>query len=636
MRHAGDLRAVADLHVADDTGMRTHDHEVAEFRRTRNTALGHDYTMAADDYVVGDLHEIVDLRALADDRVRQGTSVDGGVGADLNVVTDDVRLGDRLQPRRKVGGFAYCRGQFRCYSGLHQSTPANASATVLAPKHSATKDNNVSAFLLRKIGLHKKRVRKNAAGDTNALSFRNLAPLTLISEGDIQKQGSPIETGQVINRTLEMSVFKLLLTGVDDSAVVPEPRDQSERLSRSAKIEVIDELLLDYRERLTALVGEDDEQDLNTQLAEVEEGLAKERASLDATEQAYAAFVQRRNDLRKKLEAAADRRSEIDELLARYQLLDAHYASDLARLEGLREAGSLVSALGPEDCPLCGAPPDVQHRDGDCDGNIEAVISATDAETEKITRLRAELRQTIEHLKAEAASFDNITPEFRTQLAAADEQLKAMSPAISTQRAAYSELIETRSTVQNALRLVSSIAELEQRRARIDGAGAPRGASETHFADLSTSTLDKFSSLYEAVLKDWNFPDVSRVYFDKETRDLVISGKPRGSRGKGMRAITHAAFTATLLEFARLNKLPHPGFIVLDTPLLAYREPEGEEDDLSGTDVQDRFYEYLAGRIDRQVIILENVDPPASIRGRDQTTFFSKNPHVGRYGFFPL
>ncbi len=46
--------------------------------------------------------------------------------------------------------------------------------------------------------------------------------------------------------------------------------------------------------------------------------------------------------------------------------------------------------------------------------------------------------------------------------------------------------------------------------------------------------------------------------------------------------------------------------------------------------------QYLAERIDRQLfIIVENVDPPSVIRGRDQTIFFSKNPQVGRYGFFP-
>ena len=86
----------------------------------------------------------------------------------------------------------------------------------------------------------------------------------------------------------------------------------------------------------------------------------------------------------------------------------------------------------------------------------------------------------------------------------------------------------------------------------------------------------------------------------------------------------------------RSNQLPHPGFVVLDTPLLAYREPEGEEDDLSGTDVQDRFYDYLLALGDRQIIILENVDPPETIKAGQQAVFFSHYPHLGRYGFFPM
>lgn len=75
---------------------------------------------------------------------------------------------------------------------------------------------------------------------------------------------------------------------------------------------------------------------------------------------------------------------------------------------------------------------------------------------------------------------------------------------------------------------------------------------------------------------------------------------------------------------------------MLDTPLLAYREPEGEEDDLRGTDVHQRFYEYLHSQCERQVIVLENVDPPDTVQEAGQVTFFSKNPKRGRYGFFPV
>ena len=45
--------------------------------------------MAADDDVVADLHEVVDLGALADDRVARRAAIDRRVGADLDVVLND-------------------------------------------------------------------------------------------------------------------------------------------------------------------------------------------------------------------------------------------------------------------------------------------------------------------------------------------------------------------------------------------------------------------------------------------------------------------------------------------------------------------------------------------------------------------
>ena len=77
--------------------------------------------------------------------------------------------------------------------------------------------------------------------------------------------------------------------------------------------------------------------------------------------------------------------------------------------------------------------------------------------------------------------------------------------------------------------------------------------------------------------------------------------------------------------------------MVLDSPLLAYRAPEGPEDNLSGTDLSEKFYDYLARMPDdRQVVVVENSDPPAAILGRRQVTFFSKNPNSGRYGLFSI
>jgi hypothetical protein len=125
-----------------------------------------------------------------------------------------------------------------------------------------------------------------------------------------------------------------------------------------------------------------------------------------------------------------------------------------------------------------------------------------------------------------------------------------------------------------------------------------------------------------------------RVY-SKEMSDFVTDGKPRGSRGKGLRAISHAAVTLGLLEYCQERSLPHPGFVVMDSPLLACFKPEGEEDQmLQGSDLKERFYEYLIAHhgSDGQVIVIENQHPPADVEARVHMTVFTRNPAEGRFG----
>jgi hypothetical protein len=308
----------------------------------------------------------------------------------------------------------------------------------------------------------------------------------------------------------------------------------------------------------------------------------------------------------------------------------------LARLEGIREAGSLVAALASQTCPLCGAHPDQQHQNKDCDGNLEVVVTAAEAEGAKIKRLRRELQETVHQLGSEAQSFDRLIPKMREDIAILEDKIQALGPGLAEHRSSYSELVEKRASIRASLSLWEQIVDLQTRREDLERASKSETSTPQGTTDLSSTTVDQFAQQVECLLKSWNFPDAERVHFEESTRDLVIAGKRRGSRGKGMRAITHAAFTIGLLEFCKAQNRPHPGFVILDSPLLAYREPEGTEDDLRGTDVRDRFYEYLAECTDRQVVIIENIDPPVNVAQLPTSTMFSKNPHQGRYGFFPL
>ncbi|MBF0181812.1 MAG: hypothetical protein HQM03_17480 [Magnetococcales bacterium] len=175
----------------------------------------------------------------------------------------------------------------------------------------------------------------------------------------------------------------------------------------------------------------------------------------------------------------------------------------------------------------------------------------------------------------------------------------------------------------------------ERRQSLLDEESGHGGDSNQIKMDLPDVAAHALSKTIERILRSWNFPGDCRVHYDKQRSDFIIDGKARGSCGKGLRAITHAAVTLGLMEYCREQSLPHPGFVIMDSPLLAYFEPEGEDDQaLQGTDLKERFYEYLINYHSHgsQVIVIENQHPPDGFKDRLKPTVFTRNPAEGRFG----
>jgi hypothetical protein len=81
-------------------------------------------------------------------------------------------------------------------------------------------------------------------------------------------------------------------------------------------------------------------------------------------------------------------------------------------------------------------------------------------------------------------------------------------------------------------------------------------------------------------------------------------------------------------------ELPFPGVVVIDSPLVVYREPDPEEGTFPPA-VKDYFYKSIAGTFnDAQVLVLENDAPPAALDGQANIIRFTKTAS-GRYGFIP-
>lgn len=144
------------------------------------------------------------------------------------------------------------------------------------------------------------------------------------------------------------------------------------------------------------------------------------------------------------------------------------------------------------------------------------------------------------------------------------------------------------------------------------------------------------------MLTAWRFPDADKVQFDGKTGDVTVAGKRRAANGKGVRAILRAAFNVAVIVYCIKNGRPHPGFLILDTPLLTYREPlrskHGElsedEEIIASTSLAEHFYKHLASlKNDVQFIVIENSTPPAAIdKQLACITTFTHAEGNGRFG----
>jgi hypothetical protein len=209
-------------------------------------------------------------------------------------------------------------------------------------------------------------------------------------------------------------------------------------------------------------------------------------------------------------------------------------------------------------------------------------------------------------------------------------------------RASREQLDEARGERDEAIQLQTLRIELDGYHARRDQV---REAAETEPPAATpvpvpmATDLDELLADVQALFTAWNLPGAHQVAFSEATHDLIIDGEARASHGKGIRALTCAGFILGMLRTTHRRALPHPTFVVLDSPLVAYREPDAatnEYGQLLEAGVKDAFYRSLAdGVAGGQVIVFENEEPDQSLVGRIQYQHFSKSTQ-GRYGFMPL
>jgi hypothetical protein len=525
-------------------------------------------------------------------------------------------------------------GGIGLYEGEVRSGPLDPPPQKLAATHSASSEGSLSRYLLGQTDLDDKWIRRNARNETKSLSFRNVSHLCVVDETQMQSEVPPALSGRPTDKTAEISTLKLFLQGEDDSDLVAVQSKTERNRVVNAKSEVIDELLSGLEVRVSS-AGEPAE--LTAQVARLNETVRLQSAAISELADTRSQVAGQLAELDRQAVGARQRSGDLDTLVSRFRLLSAKYTSDFDRLEMIGEAGTILGFFTPGSCVFCGAEPQHQHLNDHVAQDATHFGASVEAEQRKTSALNADLLEALADLDRERSALSATMRDLSASANGLRSRLRRLDEAITPQQVDLSELLNTRSALERHLADFEQIDRLNEMRAAIAADG--QAGSAAAVAGLELGTLSEFSRSVAQRLRAWGVPDAHQVRYDRTEQDLVAGDQLRAAHGKGVRAILHAAFTIGLAQFCFDRDLPHPGFVVLDSPLVTYRPPDhGEQadaDDMLDASVAARFYEDIQASFDGQILIMENMDPPDGLDKASVDIAFTKTTALGRYGFFP-
>ncbi|MFE6129182.1 hypothetical protein ACFQ6Q_13065 [Streptomyces sp. NPDC056437] len=503
---------------------------------------------------------------------------------------------------------------------------------VLSSQHSAKSSKNLSRYLLERIGLENTLISTNDTGGTKLLGFRDLLHLCLISETRMVSKVPPVlRAAGTSGQTAHKSVLKLLLTGTGEPEADARPNAAQRRVHKG-KISLLDELILDLQRQLSPHHG--NESELAEQLRRILTHLDTGAVSLREVSGRQAEAVARRAGMSVTLSQYDQRLAEIDDLLGRFGLLRSQYESDLARLTMVNEAGSLLGYFRTGTCVFCGADPEHQKAGHD-EQESTALHTAVEAESAKTQHLLSDLHLTIDDLQLQRQEVAEQRVGSQARAGAVDREIARIEEEMRPLQSEAAELMTARSKVEHELGLHARIQELEDVRAGLVADGSLPGGRPS--GNIPAGTVAEFDRAIERTLNAWQVRTHGGAFYDQYTAELAVGDRARAGHGKGMRAVLHAAFAVSLADYCLRKEHSHPGFVILDSPLVTYRQPgvrTTDDADLPDS-VMDHFYRNLFSRFSGQAIVIENGDPPSDVEEQAQVYMFSRDRHHHRFGFFP-
>lgn len=504
----------------------------------------------------------------------------------------------------------------------------------LKTDHDPNRNDNISKFLLKQIGItENKFMLKNKSGVKKTLGFRAITNLSMISETKIiSETDSPVFNKIKTDETYCKSIFKYLLTTVDDINCEEIEKAEIRKAKLDSKIEYItneiSDLLIEQEEIQENLRNYEsleiiDIDDYKEEIIKIEK-LIQERRQLI-------------NDKREQLNKLNFEKNQLSLLVNKFQILHKQYESDLQRLIFLQDGKDFLDQIHLNNCPICDSRLDTDALNEEY--SLE-VIEAAQQEEIKINSHLSELDKSINTTQSEIATIDLTKQSYEREIISYNKEVEEIVERnLKPLRKVLMSYIEL-SNIKYKLK--ENVDRIASKQGEVLGFLELKNKKQPKLNYISTipkETINEFTDEIKKTLTNWGYKELRSLVFNHESQDILINGQDRKSNGKGFRAFFYAAFSVSLMNLLLSKEHAFTRVLILDSPVTTLKENESKENvdgDMIDPSMQDSLFVSLSqNNYDKQIIILENKELPEQVIECNHIPF-TKGKAKGRYGFFPL
>ena len=264
-----------------------------------------------------------------------------------------------------------------------------------------------------------------------------------------------------------------------------------------------------------------------------------------------------------------------------------------------------------------------------------------EVEMNKLKNQIKELEITIKNLVKKNKYLDQKYNEINYEIKEYSSKIETeLKPILKLKFEDLEKLLDNQSIAQNIIHLENQLKYIEKERKVLIDQKKNLSVNSTFKHELSEINISDMCKEVGSILEKCKLFKVADVEFDKKNYDFIINKKKKESFGKGYRSIINSAIILAIMQYTTTRNLPHPKLVILDSPLTTYKgkdKDSREDNDKISEEVKYAFYDFISKKyIDKQVIILDNVDPKEETIPNINYYYFSKNKHKGRYGLYPI